>query len=223
MTSTKFALILAHNRHEELNDTLRDILPQVDMVLVFDNASEPPIHDYIPKSLPKDKYWVVRDSTQPPNLARFWNICLDQIHMLASEPYFVAVLTDDVRIPEGWFDAVTEAMDKFGAAAGCSTPWENRYSEPILKTAPDNDIMNRMFGPAYILRGESGIRANENLHWWWNDTDMDWKARGAGGMVVIPTHTVTNLFPNASTVGVLAERAGIDRQEFAAFWGSNPW
>jgi len=231
----KFALILGHNRPVEIQDVINDIKDQVDYILVIDNASEPPLHTQLkkPEGTPLT---FLRDMTQPANLPRLWNIGFEQIRMLAEGEaaaaafagifkygYHIAVLTDDVRIPEGWFHAVVDAMERTGAAAGCSSPWDGRLTQELLKTQPDSDIANRMFGPAFILRGGTGIKANEDLKWWWNDTDLDWKARGAGGMVVIPTHPVVNRYPNASTVGVNAEQAGRDHEAFKEFWGWSPW
>lgn len=218
----KFALILGHNRPVEIQDVINDIKDQVDCILVIDNASEPPLHTQLKKP-EGTALTFLRDMTQPANLPRLWNIGFEQIRMIADEPYKIAVLTDDVRIPEGWFHAVTDAMDRTGAAAGCSSPWDGRLIQELLKTQPDSDIANRMFGPAFIVRGEAGLQANEDLKWWWNDTDLDWKARGAGGMVVIPTHPVLNRYPNASTVGVNAEQAGRDHEAFKEFWGWSPW
>ena len=228
----KTALILAHNRMKETRDVVAAIYPQVDYLLVIDNASEPAVHDWFTRE-ERETYpqmWIVRDMTQPANLPRLWNIGFSQIEMMLYSthglnpgPYKVAVLTDDVVIPDGWMDAVCAAMDRTGAAAGCSSPWGGRLVQELLKVEPDADIMNRMYGPAFVIRGEADLKADEALKWWWNDTDLDWQARGAGGMVVVPTHPVVNLYPNASTVGENAEQAGRDREEFGAKWGWNPW
>jgi hypothetical protein len=218
----KFALILGYNRPSEIQDVIDDIAPQVDYILVIDNASQPPLHTQVQKPT-KTPSTFLRDMTQPANLPRLWNIGFEQIRMLADGVHKIAVLTDDVRIPAGWMDTVCEAMDRTGAAAGCTSPWNGHLTQELLKVSPDSDIMNRMFGPAFVLRGETGIRADERLKWWWNDTDLDWKARGAGGMVVVPGRPVLNRYPNASTTGVNAEQAGRDRQAFQEIWGWNPW
>lgn len=221
----RWALILGHNRQTELWDVVYDIEPQVDKILIIDNASSPPItaqEGYF------DKIFIFRDPAQPANLSRLWNQGLNWIEDGIYVPkddlptWNVAILTDDVRIPSGWFDAVQDAMDRHGCVAGCSSPWP-QFTQEIVKREPDHDIMNRMYGPAFILRGETGLRADESMHWWFNDTDLDWQARKAGGMVVVPGYSVTNLYPNASTVGELAEQAGRDRGTFAVKWGGAPW
>lgn len=220
----RFALILGHNRPTEIQDVIDDIKDQVSYILVIDNASQPPLHTVLEKPTGTPLTFL-RDMTQPANLPRLWNIGFEQIRMLAEDPmdWKIAVLTDDVRIPEGWFKAVSEAMDRNGAVAGCSSPFHSHLVQEIVKLHPDTDITNRMFGPAFIIQGSAGLEADERLKWWWNDTDLDWQARLAGGMVVIPTHPVLNRYPNESSVGVNAEQAGRDRQTFLEKWGFNPW
>jgi len=216
----RFAVIPTHNRPEELRDVIWDISPQVDLVYVIDNGSSPPVQK---DPFPNSSGWIIlRDSEQPPNLSRLWNVGMDQVAMLAGGDHKVAILNDDVRVPEGWFAAVSEAMDRTGAAAGCSSPWPGLTQE-LFKTAPDTDLMNRMYGPAFMLRGEAHLRVDERLRWWWGDTDLDWKARNAGGLVVVPGLVVTNLHENQSTRGVLAEQAGRDRETFREIWGTLPW
>jgi hypothetical protein len=201
---------------------LCDIGDQVDMIYVIDNGSDPPIHEAVWGVDPMQVV-VIRDSEQPPNLSRLWNLGLDQIAMTAAREHKVAVLNDDTRIPPGWFDAVAEAMDRTGAAAGCSSPWDGRLVQELLKTEPDSDLMNRMVGWAFILRGETVLRADERLRWTWGDSKLDWDARRAGGMVVIPGYRVDNLYPDQSTTGVLAEQSGRDRATFQEIEGWNPW
>lgn len=230
-SEARYAVILGHNLVDDLREVIAGIIGQVDQVWLHDNASDPPLHTLLKDEFPSVIFlW---DPEQPPNLARFWNNMLNQAHMfhyayganitMPAKPYKVAVLTDDVIIPEGWFDAVAKAMDETGAAAGCSSGFKDRLTAPVFKTGPDRDLMNRMYGPAFILRGEAKIRCDERLRWWWNDTDFDWKARAAGGMVVVPGPYVHNKHPNASTVGVNAEQAGRDRETFGQIHGFIPW
>ena len=223
----RYAAIFGHNRPEELRQTFWDIVTQVDMVWIHDNASDPPLQDLLETEFGTHAIFV-SDPEQPPNLARFWNITLDRIDAwdfdnVDDGDYKVAILNDDLEIPPNWFDAVEGAMDRTGAAAGSSSGFPGRLTQEILKKTPDADIVNRMYGPAFILRGGAHLRVDERLRWWWNDTDLDWRARAAGGMVMIPGPYVHNRHANESTTGVLAEQAGRDRATFAQIWGWNPW
>lgn len=218
MNRARAALIITHNRPRLLADCIKAIKPQVDDVLVLDNASDPKAH--VPPEV-----WLQYIPDQPPHLARFWNHgfdFFDKVH--SGRPYDIAVLCDDAIVPEGWFNAVTAAMRETGAAVGCSNPWGVQHS-PVLKTAPDRDIMGRMIGWAFVLDADKGIRADESMQWWFFDTCLDWEARLKGGFVMVGGYPVPNIHPGQYTNErpELGAQAGRDREAFAARWGEVPW
>jgi hypothetical protein len=233
----RFAVIAAHNRHDLLRATVAAIGPQVDAVVIVDNASDPPI--CAAEHLDGDRTWVttiVLVEEQPPNLARNWNVGIDAalaLHEAAaperrgSSPPLIAVLNDDAPAPAGWFDAVTAAMVATGAVVGCSDPWGTGHA-PRVKREPDRSLMERMPGWAWILDPASPVRPDESLRWWWNDTDVDWQARLAGGMVMVGAPAVPNVQPNYWTIHRpdCGARVAADREAFAAKWaayGGCPW
>lgn len=218
MTEQTAAVILSHNRPWQLTECVESIRRQVDVVLVIDNASEPPAADFGGNTV------TVHVPDQPPNLAVLWNGALDRLGIAMPGLRWVAFLCDDTTVPDGWVREVTKAMDETGAAAGCSNPWGHDHP-PRLKTEPDGDIMGRMVGWAFILDTSKGLRADESMHWWWVDGDVDWQARLTGGMVMIGGYPVPNHQPGAWTNAKpeLGEQAGRDRAAFAAKWGYNPW
>lgn len=73
------AVIPTHNRHDDLAECVASIAPQVDEIIVIDNASDPPV----------DEAWiqevadfnatttcdvtVLVDTEQPPNLSKLWS------------------------------------------------------------------------------------------------------------------------------------------------------
>src|SRR5215471_11972782 len=207
-----------------LRETVDQIAPQCDEVLIVDNASDPPVrYDYLPEHA-----LIMRVPDQPPNLARLWNLALDAIvnHAAAhgAERWDVALLCDDLDIPEDWYDRVSRVLRENNASAASG----HKHWSPgqfIIKTAPDQDIMNRMAGEAFILPGEKGMRADESMHWWYLDDDIDFQARAADGMVIAPGPGVQNRQPNYWTVTKpeLSERAGLDAAAFAAKWGRPRW
>jgi hypothetical protein len=167
---------------------------------------------------------------QPPNLSRFWNTGLDWVetwvstNIPATPEWDVAILCDDVIVPEGWFETVASCMRAHGATAASTHQWYP-ISAPIMKRNPDQDLTNRMCGWAFVLAGESGLRADEDLKWWFCDTDLDWQARTKGGMVVCPGPVAKNIHPNDWTARVpgLAEQSGQDGVTFARKHGGRPW
>jgi hypothetical protein len=211
---------MAHNRQELLDQTIDAIRPQVDTVMVLDNASNP-------KLTVPDGVGSMYIPDQPPNLARWWNIGLDfMAHWYGSlrAEYDVALLCDDAIVPEGWFTAVTNAMRETNTVAGSSNPWGRPHGY-LTKFDMDSDISNRMCSWAFIVDGASKVRADESMHWWWFDTDFDVQCRRAGGTVLIGTHPVPNQQPNFYTNAKpeLGEQAGRDRAAFASKHGGTPW
>lgn len=221
-TRNRGCLIVAHNRQELLDQCIEAIWPQVDDVLVIDNASDPELKvSYRPEAPVRLQY--IPD--QPPVLSRFWNHGINFFRDLyGNEPWDLAVLCDDALPPVGWFDAVTAAMRSTGAAVGCSNPYGG-FHDPILKTWPDSDIVHRMPGWAWIMDGSKPLKANESMAWWWFDTDFDFNARRLGGMVMIGGYGVPNQRPNEYTNGKpeLGAQAGRDGEAFMKLWGSRPW
>lgn len=220
----RFSMVLTHNRPELLKQCVAAIREQSDFTFVIDNASDPPVTlANFPDQV--NILTLIRDPEQPPNLSRLWNIGFDKIEDLVAAPQWnVAVLCDDVVVPDGWYETVATGMRIHGATAASTHQWYE-VPTPILKNAPDNDLTNRMCGWAFMVAGEKNLRADEDLHWWWCDTDMDWQARNNGGMVIVPGPVVKNIHPNDWTYRVpgLAEQTGTDGQTFARKWGSRPW
>lgn len=228
----RFAVILTHNRPELLRRCIEAIAPQVDIVIVVDNASEPAtdlsIFDGVTDGTTSAGL-LINDPSQPPNLPALWNLALAQVDALRPTTravIHVAFLCDDAIAPPTWFETVSMAMASTGAAAGCSDPFGHLH-EPILKTQQDSDLLHRMVGWAFVLDADRGIAPDPAMRWWWCDTDIDWQARAAGGMVMVghPALVVPNERPNEHTMRdpALGQQAGDDGITFAAKWGQRPW
>jgi hypothetical protein len=221
----RLALILTHNRPDQLRQTWEAIGPQVELVLILDNASDSPV---TAAGFRGETCFtvIVPIPDQPPNISRMWNQGIEKLTKLADPGAHIAVLCDDAPPPAGWFDAVTAAMAETGAAVGCSAPQGFEFSgAPRVKTAPDSDLAGRMPGWAWILNPHSSVRADESMLLWWADTSVDWEARAAGGMVMIGSHPVPNLLPNGfmATRPDLVHQTGQDGLAFQARWGPLPW
>lgn len=239
----RFAVILTHNRPELLRQTWAAIGPQVDVVIIIDNASEPAICADDFASATTGGTWltaVATETTQPPNLSQMW---LDGIEMAkrmwelnqlddddstAPRPY-VAVLCDDAPPPGGWFEAVTAAMaarraEGSDCVIGCSAPQGYEFAgPPRVKTARDSDLGGRMPGWAWIVDPTYPVRPDPRFAYWWGDTDVDIAARDAGGMLTIGSHAVPNLVPNGWT-GRMVEQIAVDSQRFVDKYGGwRPW
>lgn len=225
MRAPRYAVVLTHNRPDLLDGCVEAIAPQADVVIVVDNASDPPTRDdgwppnVVVKHIPD----------QPPNLSRLWNQQLDAIAAL-EEPFVgmhpavpgvwdVALLCDDVVVPPDWYDRVATGLREWGAAAASAHSYEPSPASYLL-----TDLTNgadRMCPWCFMLPGEKGLRADETLRWWYCDTDVDWQARRTGGTVIVAGAVAPNLRVGeyTATKPELGEQAGHDAAAFHAKWG----
>lgn len=161
------------------------------------------------------------------NISAWWNLGLEEAEVQANTcnperaalcGWDVAVLNDDCLPPAGWFDAVSVAMRAVGSVAGCSG-----HRSHTARMAGPISLWDRMTGFAFMVRGESGIRAEEGLLWYYTDDHIDWTARAMGGMTMIGTHPVEHLHPNGQMTTELHVQTGFDRKRFIELWGRAPW
>lgn len=216
---SRFAVILSHNRPELLRECVALVAPQVDRVVVVDNASDPPV---------PDDGWqlnvrVVHDPLQPPNLAYLWNSTLDRIRdswAWVGARWDVALLCDDVMMPPDWFDRVSGALRAHPTAAAASAHSYVPIDQPYLLTQLSNGA-DRMCPWCFMLPGERGLRADESMMWWWTDTHVDMLARLSGGTLIVPGAIATNerVGEFTNTRPELAEQAGRDGDRFQEIWG----
>jgi hypothetical protein len=231
------AVVATHNRPMELLRCVEALAPQVDVIVVVDNASDPPVES--PRRIPSGsvrhvdidttRVQVLRDLEQPPNLSRLWNLGLDWLADYFAggdvEGYDVAVVNDDATVPAGWFDALSAAMHDIGADAASHDPFGRvpPGQSMLIPRSSEMSVLNRLAGWAFVLRGEwDGARFDETFRWWCGDDDISYRARGKGFVLVGGLH-VPNEHANQSTTGVLAEQTALDMQAFVDKHGRRPW
>ena len=223
----RYAVIPTHNRPDQLITLVKMLDAQgCDHIIIIDNASDPPIGKLWLQVQTGRSTQVIRDDEQPPHLYRMWNRGFALVEMTArimrEDEWHVVVLNDDTELPNGWLDYVTAGMRQTSAAVTCTDPY-GTLQQALLKTQPDGNIQTRMCPWAFVVRGELGLRADESLRWWWGDTDFDWQACNAGGVLLLPGYTTGNTGANSTTHGALAEQAGRDGLTFQQKWGWRPW
>lgn len=158
---------------------------------------------------------VVHDPAPDRNISRWWNLGLDRLVSLGLMEWNALVLNDDTRVEAGAVQRLAATMRRHRAALAYPGP-----REQILTTIGGE----RITGWCFMLRGESGLRADQSMAWWYGDNDLDWRARTAGGTVTVPGVDVHHSDPNGYTVRVpeLTAQAGRDRETFMARWGRLP-
>jgi hypothetical protein len=207
-----------------LHDCIESVVDQVDRVIVIDNLSNPPI-DPDPWH---GKVGVVSLPIDPPNISTLWNVGLSladaQAHRAGGEHWDIAVLNSDVIVPAGWVMSLSMAMRS--TTAVLAYPDQHGGRDVVLHTkAEPVDLRQRITGYAFMLRGEHGLRFDEDLAWWFGDDAADWTAREQGGALLVPGIPVEHRAPNISTHErpELLEQTGRDRATFARKWGRTPW
>src|SRR5690349_13598614 len=161
----RFAVVPTNGR-ACLKDCLMAISPQVDSTILVYTV---PWKDG--EVRPHPHFGVALRDVGSPNISRWWNegldICTQVMDMTEGDTpgrYDVAILNDDVIVPPGWFDAVSDGMRMYECAAACSGA---PNSSPVLLQRPGPvPLHTRLQGFAFILAGEKGIRANEELRWY---------------------------------------------------------
>lgn len=229
----RFAIIPTRgNRPDTLERCLSAIRSQVDRVIILINNTvrqelgivepvtvdgEVDLGQYVAQG-----DMVIQDPETPVNLSRLWNQGLDIAYQLRKAPdWDIAILNDDAVVPPHWFEVVSRAMREHGCAAACSG---GRTGRPIIhREAKPVDLLTRMQGFAFVLNGNKGARANEQLKWWFGDDHLDWLSRQLGGMVMIPGYHPEHLGENSQVTPQLQEQIARDAAAFVAYWGMRPW
>jgi hypothetical protein len=221
------AVITTHDRPEDLRDCVAAIAPQVHYVYVIDNASDPPAR------VSNDIDLMIRDPQQPPNLSRLWNVGIDMSRSFATAclatRWDTLVLNDDFVAGPHFVERLQNALRSDHAVVASPATTSNRSGPERVDVYEEvgtlRDLSTRMAGFAFMLRGESLLRADESLRWWYGDDDIAQQACATGGRVVVHGLSWEHRRPDSSTVAnpLLAEQAGRDRATFETKWGFRPW
>jgi glycosyltransferase involved in cell wall biosynthesis len=217
-----WAVVPTKNRPDVVRGLLKSLVGQVDHFIVVDNNDTP--DDY--SDVHPD--WITRIHCPgyPPNLSQLYNVGMDAADD-AVKPFRrdwnLVLLNDDVVCPPGWVTSLETAM-RATTAVMAYTDRLGR-SEPVLYTTPPTTPYETCMVAACMLRGERGIRFDESFHWWYGDTDLDYRCRQDGGVLAVPGKMPDHLHPSAQTFSdaVLSARTHVDREVFDRKWNGVPW
>lgn len=210
-----WAVIPSRSRPVELRNLVEQLLVDGVKVVVIDNG--------VQFSHFHGDVHIIRDFEDPPNLSRLWNVGLRYVaDVNVDDQYHVAVLNDDLILPDNFVSESAERLARTSAAV--AYPDQHRRGVDLFLTdVRPYPLVFRMTGYAFVLRGSAGIFADESIKWWYGDNDIEWQARHRGGTLMLGGLEVQHLTPDQTTVGELAEQAGRDRQTFIKKWGMAPW
>jgi hypothetical protein len=220
----RFAVVPTHNRPQRLLALVSSLSRQCDHVVVLDNACEPPVDAALLRVAAGDAdVTVLRDEEQPPNLSRFWNVmfdhCAAHAETLDAKAWDVGVFNDDAIVPAGWFDVCSTVLRGHETAAVAHTGTSPVHRHELITEFP-YPREKRMCPWAFLVKGELGLRADEELRWFYGDDDFCRAAIDAGGVLAAPGPLAINALAVQATVqsAVLAEQAMRDRETFEKKW-----
>jgi hypothetical protein len=208
-----------------LDDLIGSLKEQVyDVIVVANNWQRSDPADWLESSgLPV----VVAEGGDDRNISRWWNLGLDLVAQhagwMGATEWNALVVNDDVVCPPGFVDALAARMR--ATSAVLAYPDQAGGRTEILHTqAAPVPLSQRITGYAFMLRGESGLRADESMAWWFSDDSIDWEARERGGALLVPGIPVEHRAPDVQTNASpeLTAQAGRDRQTFINRWGKAP-
>lgn len=215
-TYPRFAVIPTNGR-DCVRDALAAIQNQVDALIIIKTPGpEIPVDADTSKSIILPS--ILEDGM---NIAAWWNEGLStaQGFYKDMERWDVAVINDDVIVGPDWFDRVSEAMRRTGVSVASM----GDVPMPGLITRPGPiPLWARPQGFAWMTAGEKGLRADEEMKWWYSDDDLWQQAIAAGGALVIPGQ-VKHLYPNGQMTPELQVQAGLDRAVYVTKHGFAPW
>jgi GT2 family glycosyltransferase len=226
-----YAVVPTRDRLDLLASCVDSLLAtsQVCRVVIVDNGSAEPVD----AARWDGRAVVITWPQEPPNISRLWNAGLDWVaadvrHMqqrggLGWEEWDVLVVNDDVVCPPELVETLSRAMRSTSAVLAFPDQCGGQQQILHAQAAPV-DLTQRITGYAYMLRGETGLRLDEDMAWWYSDDDLDWRARLAGGSLLVPGIPVEHRAPNEQTNArpELLAQAGRDRETFIAKWGRAP-
>ncbi len=205
-----YAVVASKNRPEMLATLVRQLAPQA-TTFVFDNGYDTsPVPDAI-------------DAHGWP-LHRMWNVGLDlAAEDAAGKPHNVLIINDDVEVAD---DVCARLENGLRHDNNIWVTYPHPQLPPGNAAEFDNPTLanQTLTGWCFMLRGEAGLRFDEQYEWWYGDSDLEKQVRAAGGHVVgVGGVGVNHLDPMRSTTDPdRLEQAKADEKRFATKWGIDP-
>lgn len=200
-----------------VHECLVSLLDQVELTVVVANQG------WVPP-LWKQDLVMVSDPEPERNISRWWNLGLDAAQKIAnSAEWNVLVVNDDVVASPDLVSVLSHELRSTSSVIA----YPNQFNDVYVRWTDSGpvDLRYRLTGYAWMIRGESGLRLDESLKWWYGDDDLFWRANQAGGSVCVPGCRVVHQEPNGYTNSIpdLSKQAGLDRETFVKKWGTPPW
>lgn len=189
---------------------------------------------------------VIPNGAEGPelNLSAKWNSGMDwaakQARMRGASAWNVAILNDDIETAPDFLGQLAAGLRrKYNTGIRCGRPENAQLPLPTPTIAyanchgaeqdsvysSDSYAGQTMAGWAFMLRGELGLRFDEQFRYWYGDSDLEKQVVSRGGVAVCVAKAHANhLRPMEATrrSKVLLQIAKDDEARFAVKYGLDP-
>lgn len=230
--SYNIVAIPTREQWKNLEYLIQDLLDDstVREIFVFDNSPAQEAESRLSQILEQESHRLRIVGAPDEGIYKMWNRGIDlgkRIEEMLETDVYVAILNDDLRIPELFIDSLSKAMNASGAAA-CYPDWtEFTHDAPTppeitWRETTGTGKDHGMSGWAFMLRASCAPFVDDRFVWWCGDDDIERTIRANGGEVICVkgvglthfTSSTAQLHPELHAIG------WEDVERFKEKWGS---
>lgn len=158
---------------------------------------------------------------QGQRISTWWNTGIDYIRDANTDPeYEICAVSSDVQGHEASIEIMAETL-RFHDLEMVGPNYHSNKFRFFTKEA-SRTVHDRVPGACWMIKGETGLRLDEQFRWWYSDDDLEMQARQLGDVAIIPD-TGFRPGPDSALSLELQQWAREDRQKFIDKWGVEPW
>lgn len=210
-------VVVPSNGRPFLEQCIESLRNQVDKIIIVQNGGE----DFYIKD---EKIIFVPDTGTDLNISRWWNIGIDFVeNNIGTESWNTLVVNDDIIACHNLVESLSRELRMTTAVLAYPNQFDNHRF--LHRNPGPIDLHHRITGYCYMLRGETKMRLDETMVWWYSDDNLDWECRVAGGSLLVPWCKVQHRAPDGTFLvhPELHVQAANDRKTFVKKWGKAPW
>lgn len=197
-------------------------------------AAEAPTYCVVPVKEDTGRTWPANTLVVPNdgelNLSAKWNKGLEwaekQAREAGLERWNVAIMNDDLEAGPMFLEELAGALRADDDNWIAYPDFRGQVPKGRYMATQSTELAGQtMSGWCFMVRGESGLRADEQFRWWYGDSDLERQIREARkNVVAVGGVDVSHLHPLESTKNnpELLATAKEDEGRFAAKWQLDP-